>query len=101
MSDTFPEHWHRDLWERVRRASVGLQKNWPDAWLFLGDDTLPWYDSDLLLLGLPVFQTPATLKHSGHDGEPQLIVPLWMNDPSNKVSLIREFEARLAESGDY
>jgi hypothetical protein len=78
-------------------------KNFLDAWLYLGlegkDDD--WFDHDNSLFGRPIYHTPYFLKHSGHDGEQQRIIPLWFGDVSTKLDLKREFESRLANSGDY
>ena len=94
--------WHKDLSDELReacKAFVGKQS--PDAWLYLGTDSEDWYDSDALLLGIPVYHCSASLQHFGYDGEPQKIVPLWKGDVSGKRAMIREFECRLAKSGDY
>lgn len=89
------------LKEDVREASKAFPPHeWPNAWLFLGDAEMEWYDSNLLL-GLPVYHSPAFLKHSGHDGEPAKVVPLWDEDVSGKDLVVREFFARLAKSGDF
>ena len=100
--------WLLQLTEDVRRASKAFrtEADWPDAWLMLGEG-LPgasaeqWYDWDEPLLGLPVYHAPAWLTHSGYDGEHQVIIPLWKEDVSNKAAIQREFECRLADSGDF
>lgn len=78
--------------------------DFPQAWLMLdgGDDGEYWYEYEELF-GIPVYRTPARLTHSGHDGEPQTVIPLWLGDvSSNKhYNMRREFEARLAKSGDF
>lgn len=94
--------WHKDLSDELREACKAFTgKQFPDAWLYLGENEEDWYDSDALLLGLPVYHCPAFLTHSGHDGEQQKIIPLWHGDVSGKYAMIREFECRLAKSGDY
>tara|TARA_R110000822_G_scaffold128_2_gene566 strand:- start:292 stop:675 length:384 start_codon:yes stop_codon:yes gene_type:complete len=98
--------WLSELTEEVREASKAFKNEWPDAWLYLGysesnDAEKDWYDWSEDLLGLPVFHCPAWLKHSGYDGEHQKILPVWKGDVSNKSGIIREFECRLAKSGDF
>ena len=99
--------WLIELTEEVRSASKAFKNDeWPDAWLYLGysesnDAEKDWYDWSEDLLGLPVFHCPAWLKHSGYDGEHQKILPMWSGDVSNKSGVIREFECRLAKSGDF
>lgn len=99
--------WELKLIEDVREASKAFNLNdWPDAWLYLGHDwghdpDNDWYDSDRKLLDLPVYHCPATLQHSGYDGEHQHIIPLWKGDVSTKQKVIREFQMRLAKSGDF
>jgi len=106
MSTNQKPQWLIDLTEEVREASKAFKGNWPDAWIYLGENegNFPdndWYDCDEDLLGIPVYHCPAWLKHSGCDGEHQKILPLWKEDVSNKLEIIREFECRLAKSGDY
>ena len=89
----------------VREACRAFKEStdWPQAWLMLdGDDSDEWYDCEELL-GLPVYRTRASLTHSGHDGEPQAVIPLWLGDVSSSkyAEMRREFEARLAKSGDF
>ena len=99
--------WLEKLTEDVREASKAFGKDWPDAWLYLGHDfgndaaDADWYDWPEPLLGLPVLHCPAWLRHSGHDGEHQHILPLWTGDVSDKSKVIREFEARIEKSGDF
>jgi hypothetical protein len=97
--------WLTKLIDDVREASRAFksEKEWPEAWLYLGEygDDTDWYDWDETLLGLPVYHCPAWLRHSGCDGEHQRILPLWRGDVSGKGSVIREFQCRLAHSGDY
>jgi len=98
--------WLEELTNDVREASKAFGKYWPDAWLYLGNDSGSpedggWYDWPDPLLGLPVLHCPAWLRHSGHDGEHQRILPLWKGDVSGKTKMIREFEARLEKSGDF
>ena len=94
--------WLLELTKNVRRASRAFktEKDWPDAWLMLGGDE-DWYDCDVPLLDRPVYHSPAWLTHSGYDGEHQRIVPLWYGDVSDKGRVQREFECRLADSGDF
>ncbi len=100
-------NWLAILREDVRIASKAFKKDdWPNAWLYLGDTPFndpdkDWYDCDEPLLGLPVYHCPAFLGHSGYDGEHQMLVPLWLGDVSDKREVIKEFECRLAKSGDY
>lgn len=100
--------WLAELRADVQEASKAFENdNWPDAWLYIGStpwggsDTADWYDWSDPLLGLPVYHTPARIKHSGYDGEQQRIIPLWFGDVSNKAKTMREFELRLAKSGDF
>ena len=97
--------WLIQLTEELREASKAFKNDeWPDAWLYLGDaegNDADWYDWPDDLLGLPVHHCPAWLKHSGYDGEHQKILPVWKGDVSNKGKIIREFECRLAQSGDF
>lgn len=100
--------WLHQLINNVRRASQAFKSDsdWPDAWLFLGEgppgaSTEEWYDWPQPLLGRPVFHSPAWLTHSGYDGDHQSIIPLWYGDVSNKSGIQREFECRLADSGDF
>lgn len=100
--------WLRQLMDNVRRASKAFKTDadWPDAWLMLGDGppgtaAMDWYDWTEPLLGRPVFHSPAWLQHSGYDGDHQMIVPLWFGDIGDKGSIQREFECRLAGSGDF
>lgn len=103
-SRTTPD-WLRSLRERVRIASRAFptEDDWPDAWLYLGNcgDNEKWYDWDQPLLGRPVYHSPAWLQHCGYDGQHQEIVPLWSGDVFGRESAIREFQCRLAESGDF
>lgn len=106
MSTKPRPQWLIDLTEDVREASKAFKGNWPDAWLYLGkiegnEPEKDWYDWPEDLLGIPVYHCPAWLMHSGYDGEHQKILPLWKEDVSDKRSVIREFECRLANSGDY
>jgi hypothetical protein len=105
MRNSKPD-WLMKLIEDVREASLAFHgKKFPDAWLYTGKDEgsehEDWYDWDEPLLGLPVYHTPAWVKHSGYDGEHQHIIPLWLGDVSNKKDMMREFECRLAKSGDF
>lgn len=98
--------WLIELTEEVREASKAFKNEWPDAWLYLGDSESndaekDWYDWNEDLLGLPVFHCPAWIRHSGYDGEHQKILPVWKGDVSDKSGIIREFECRLAKSGDF
>jgi len=98
--------WLMALTEEVREASKAFKDDWPAAWIFLGDSESndsgkDWYDWPEPLLGLPVYHCPAFLRHSGYDGEHQRILPLWKGDVSGKSGIIREFECRLAKSGDF
>jgi hypothetical protein len=98
--------WLIELTEDVRRASMAFDGDWPDAWIYLGEseDTgqdEDWHDWDEPLLGLPVYHCPSWLRHQGHDGMHQKILPLWEGDVSCKSAIIREFECRLADSGDF
>lgn len=79
--------------------------DFPQAWLMLdgcGDNGGFWYEYEELF-GLPVYRTRASLTHSGHDGEHQTVIPLWVGDVSSDKydKMRREFEARLAKSGDF
>ena len=79
--------------------------DFPHAWLMLdgnGSDDEFWYEYEELF-GLPVYRTRASLTHSGHDGEHQTVIPLWLGDVSRAKydTMRREFEARLAKSGDF
>ncbi len=97
-----PPQWHRDLSGELREACKAFTgRQFPDAWLYLGENEEDWYDWDAPLLGLPVYHCPAFLAHSGYDGEHQRIVPIWKGDVSGKRDMAREFECRLAKSGDY
>jgi hypothetical protein len=94
--------WLLNLTEEVRRASLCFsQDKFPNAWLYLGESEDDWYDWPETLLGLPVFHCKSFLTHSGYDGEHQKIVPLWYGDVSDKDKVVREFECRLANSGDF
>lgn len=79
------------------------REDWPQGWLLIDGGEDEWYDVGDNLFGIPVFRTPARLTHSGHDGEGQVIIPLWPGDVSGDKfwKMRREFEARLAKSGDY
>lgn len=97
--------WMRDFSDNVREACKAFkrQEDWPKAWLLLdNDEEHCWYDREELL-GFPVYRSNATLTHSGHDGEGQAVIPLWIGDVSHdKYRMMRrEFEARLARSGDF
>jgi hypothetical protein len=102
---TSTPEWLRTLIDDVREASKAFpDERWPDAWLFIGEQPVnpeEWYDWDQPLLGRPVFHSPAWITHSGYDGNHQKIVPLWYGDVSDLKSVIREFECRLAKSGDF
>lgn len=110
MTDDQPQTrpcWLVALIEDIREASKAFPSDgWPDAWLYLGgsesnDIDKDWYDWHEPLLGLPVYHCPAWLRHSGYEGEHQHILPLWHGDVSDKNAIIREFECRLARSGDF
>jgi hypothetical protein len=99
------ENWLRNFRADVREACKAFptQADWPQAWLLLdGEEPDEWYDCEELL-GLPVYRTRAYLTHSGHDGEQQPVIPLWLGDVSSVkyYDMRREFEARLAKSGDF
>lgn len=91
--------------QELREACKAFKdsKDWPDAWLYLGEDDDDWYDSTELLMERPVFhmsehQSPRPL---GFDGERQWIIPIWRGDTSTKNAIAREFSLRLAQSGDF
>ena len=81
------------------------REDWPKGWLLIDGGEEEWYDVGESLFGIPVFRTPARLTHSGHDGEGQVIIPLWQKEISDQdpkfARIRREFEARLAKSGDF
>jgi hypothetical protein len=105
MNKTEYENWLRNFRDDVREACKAFKEaaDWPKAWLLLdGEEPDEWYEPEDLL-GLPVYRTRAHLEHSGHDGEHQTVIPLWLGDVSNAnyATMRREFEARLAKSGDF
>lgn len=98
------QQWLNQFRHDVRMACRAFREptDWPQAWLMLDGDSDEWYDAEELL-GLPVYRTRASLTHCGHDGEPQAVIPLWLGDVSGSryAEMRREFEARLAKSGDF
>jgi hypothetical protein len=95
--------WVREFTDKVRDAcNAFTPDDFPVAWLMLGQKQTQWYQEGTLL-NRPVFRSPARLSHYGPDGEGQVITPLWLGDVSGAkfTKMRREFEARLAKSGDY
>ena len=95
--------WLKELTERVREASKAFKRpeDWPDAWLYFGKNVgEDWYDCDQPLLGRPVFHG-VLVSASGYNGEQPEIVPLWTGDTSTRCGVQREFQCRMAGSGDF
>lgn len=95
----------RDFREDMREACKAFKTpaDFPHAWLMLDREIDEWHDVGDEFFGIPVYRTPAWLTHCGHDGEHQTVIPLWFGDVSNAnyATMRREFEARLAKSGDF
>lgn len=99
------QQWLNEFEDAVREACKAFpDADRPHAWLIFDpdDEDENWYEPDELC-GLPVYRTPARLTHSGYDGEHQTVIPLWLGDVSRAKydKMRREFEARLAKSGDF
>jgi len=97
------QEWVREFADKVRNASDAFTPDdFPVAWLMLGEKKTQWYQEGTLL-NRPVFRSPASLSHCGPDGKGQVIIPLWLGDVSKTkfTEMRREFEARLAKSGNF
>ena len=102
---TETKNWLDAFREDMREACKAFPTpaDFPHAWLMLDNEMEDWHDVGEEFFGIPVYRTPCHLTHSGHDGEHQTVIPLWLGGemPTKHCEMRREFEARLAKSGDF